>query len=125
MKKSNYFYNARVIKVVDGDTLDLDIDLGFGVIQRQRIRLAGPHCKGFDAPEVRGEGKELGLKAKELLVEKFKLWPDVVVQTFQEKGKYGRYIATVFGADEGSVAFSGKNVATYLVENGLGVWRDY
>lgn len=123
--KKNYFYNAKVVKVVDGDTLDLMIDLGFGCYQHQRIRLAGPDCKGFNAPEIRGEEKEYGLKAKELLIEKFNYWPNVVVQTFQEKGKYGRYIATVLGREEESVAFSGKDVATYLVESGLGEWKEY
>ena len=122
--KTNYFYNAKVVKVVDGDTLDLLIDLGFGSFRKERIRLAGPDCKGFDAPEVRGEGKELGLKAKELLIEKFKLWPDVVIQTFQEKGKYGRYIATVVG-EQDSIAFSSRDVASYLVESGLGEWKEY
>ena len=123
--KTNYFYNARVIKVVDGDTLDLDIDLGFGVTQRHRIRLAGPGCKGFNAPEVRGEEKEEGMRAKELLVEKFEFFPDVVIQTFQEKGKYGRYIACVRGAEHESLAFSGLDVASYLVEGGFGEWKEY
>lgn len=122
--KTRYFYNAQVIKVVDGDTLDLLIDLGFGSRRLERIRLAGPNCKGFDAPEVRGEEKAAGLEAKDLLIEKFNLYPHVVIETFQEKGKYGRYIASVFG-EQDSVAFAGKDLATYLVESGLGEWKEY
>lgn len=122
--KTRYFYNAKVVKVVDGDTLDLLIDLGFGSFREERIRLAGPDCKGFNAPEVRGEEKELGQKAKMLLVEKFSLYPNVVIETFQEKGKYGRYIASVFG-EQDSVAFAGRDLATYLVESGLGEWKEY
>jgi micrococcal nuclease len=114
--KTKYFYNAKVIKVVDGDTLDLLIDLGFGSFRKERIRLAGPDCKGFNAPEVRGEEKEEGLKAKDILIEKFNLNPNVVIETFQGKGKYGRYIASVF---------AGKDLATYLVESGLGEWKEY
>ena len=49
-----YVYNAKVLRIVDGDTLDVDIDLGFGVwIHRERVRL-----EGIDTPESRTRDKE-------------------------------------------------------------------
>lgn len=48
-----YLYRAEVVSVVDGDTIDVDIDLGFYIwIKKQRIRLLD-----IDAPEMRGESK--------------------------------------------------------------------
>ena len=59
-----YEYNAKVLRIVDGDTIDVDIDLGFGVwIHKERIRL-----EGIDTPESRTrdlEEKKFGLLSKE------------------------------------------------------------
>ena len=61
-----YEYKCKVVKVVDGDTVDVDIDLGFGVwLRKQRVRLVG-----IDTPESRTkdlEEKKYGLAAKEFL----------------------------------------------------------
>jgi micrococcal nuclease len=63
-----YHYKAKLVRVIDGDTIDVDIDLGFDVwLKRQRIRLAG-----IDAPESRTRNKAekvLGLAAKARLTE--------------------------------------------------------
>ena len=60
-------YNFKLVKVVDGDTVDIDIDLGFGVwLKDQRIRLMG-----IDTPESRtrdDEEKKFGLLAKEEVI---------------------------------------------------------
>ena len=60
-------YKCKVVKVVDGDTVDLDIDLGFGVwLRKQRIRLYG-----IDTPESRTSDdveKVYGLAAKDFLI---------------------------------------------------------
>ena len=59
-----YEYNSKILRVVDGDTVDVDIDLGFGVwLHRQRVRVAG-----IDAPESRTRDKlekQFGLAAKQ------------------------------------------------------------
>ncbi len=48
-----YLYKAKLVRVIDGDTIDLDIDLGFDVwLKKQRIRLAG-----IDSPECRTKNK--------------------------------------------------------------------
>ena len=57
-----YFYNAEVTKIVDGDTIDVIIDLGFNIWIKERLRLYG-----LNTPETRTkdlEEKEKGLKAK-------------------------------------------------------------
>ena len=84
-------YKCKLVKVVDGDTVDVDIDLGFGVwLQNQRIRLYG-----IDTPESRtsdAEEKKNGLAAKQRMQE----WLDggnlKIVTHKDAKGKYGRIL---------------------------------
>lgn len=85
-----YIRNATVVRVLDGDTVDVTIDLGFSIILNQRVRLAY-----IDAPEIRGEEKEQGLISKQWLESKIPPGTNVVVQTIKESGKYGRYIALI------------------------------
>lgn len=85
-----YEYRVKIIKIVDGDTVDVDIDLGFGVwLNKQRIRLYG-----IDAPESRTrdlDEKRYGLKAKEWLKER--LSDGAILKTrLDKKGKYGRIL---------------------------------
>lgn len=85
-----YTYKAAVVRIVDGDTLIVDIDLGFGVwLKGQSVRLAK-----INAPELRGPTKEAGIAAKDFLT---KLILNKWVQIRIEKGKekYGRWLATV------------------------------
>ncbi len=85
-----YEYRVQVIKVVDGDTVDVNIDLGFGVwLNKQRIRLFG-----IDAPESRTrdlDEKRYGLMAKDYLKER--LADGAILKTrLDKKGKYGRIL---------------------------------
>ena len=85
-----YEYRANIVRVVDGDTVDVDIDLGFGVwLHKQRIRLYG-----IDSPESRTrdlDEKKYGLMAKEFL--KKELADGAVLKTrLDGKGKYGRIL---------------------------------
>tara|TARA_R100001224_G_scaffold72370_1_gene44202 strand:+ start:196 stop:624 length:429 start_codon:yes stop_codon:yes gene_type:complete len=83
-------YNFKLVKVVDGDTVDIDIDLGFGVwLRNQRIRIMG-----IDTPESRTSDpveKKYGMLAKDQVVKylansiKFRSFKD-------EKGKFGRIL---------------------------------
>jgi micrococcal nuclease len=86
-------YNFKLVKVVDGDTIDVDIDLGFGIwLKKQRIRMMG-----IDTPESRTSDKEekvYGLLAKEKL--NTLLTSGKTLRTFKDtKGKYGRILADV------------------------------
>ena len=83
-----YIYICEIVKVVDGDTIDCAVSLGFDVSVRQRIRLYG-----LDAPESRTrdlEQKKYG-KASKKFVKEF-LDSDYILLKTREKGKYGRYL---------------------------------
>jgi micrococcal nuclease len=86
-----YEYNAIVNRVVDGDTIDVTLDLGLEVFKKERLRLLG-----IDTPEVRTkdlEEKEAGLKASKFVSEAIEN-KAVVIRTYK-KGKFGRYLAEV------------------------------
>ena len=85
-----YNYNAICTRVVDGDTVDAMIDLGFGVHVKKRIRLAG-----INAPESRTRDKQekiLGLAAKDRLVAMMESADNKFELESQELGKYGRVL---------------------------------
>ena len=85
-----YEYFAKVTKIVDADTVDLEVDLGFKTIVRQRFRLYG-----IDAYEVRGAEREMGLKAKAWVQSIMPIGTPVRVETYKTD-KYGRYLADIF-----------------------------
>ena len=96
--RSNVFeYRIKqVIKVVDGDTIDVDIDLGFSISYSQRLRLAG-----IDTPESRTTDKlekTLGLESKEYLKYKLKDAKKIVVKTEKPDSseKYGRILGWIY-----------------------------
>ena len=93
-----YEYKAKLIRVIDGDTIDCVIDLGFNVRLKERIRF-----KGIDTPEVRTrdlEEKKRGLDAKERVQEAFKYSKDFTIITeIDKKGKYGRILGTIMLPD--------------------------
>ena len=85
-----YNYNATCVRVVDGDTIDAMIDLGFGVHVKKRIRLSG-----INAPESRTRNlveKKLGLAAKERLKEMLEGAANCFELESKELGKYGRVL---------------------------------
>ena len=117
-----YNYNGLIINVVDGDTFDIEIDLGFDVFTTQRLRLAR-----VNTPEIRGGNKEFGYQVKEY-VEDLILFRTVEIET-SKKGKYGRYIAEVYCEAQDNIPEGAKqlriNLGTHLVEMGMGEEVDY
>lgn len=93
LQRNRWVYQATVVRTVDGDTLDVDLDLGFSVSVRQRIRLIG-----VDTPEVRGPERERGLDVAIWVVQILEAADhQVLIQTVKEgKGKFGRYLGEVF-----------------------------
>ena len=85
----------EVVKVVDGDTIDIVIDLGFNLSKKERVRLAG-----IDSPESRTkdlEEKELGLESKEFLKRRLEDGKASGLRVKTEKdGKYGRMLGLLF-----------------------------
>lgn len=92
-----YIYRVKKITgVVDGDTIDVDIDLGFSISYSQRVRLAG-----IDTPESRTTDKfekTLGLESKEYLKTKLKDAKDIVIKTQKPDSseKYGRILGWLY-----------------------------
>jgi micrococcal nuclease len=88
-----YIYKADLIRVVDGDTVDLMIDLGFDTFRHERFRLYG-----IDAPEMNTpEGKD----AKAWLIGVLGPYGAIYVQTIQlstkaKRDKYGRFLAVLY-----------------------------
>jgi len=90
------YYVRKVENVVDGDTIDVLIDLGFDILFQSRVRLAG-----IDTPESRTKDlveKALGLEAKEYLKKAFKDAKSVVIKTekMDSSEKYGRILGWVY-----------------------------
>ncbi|SHF86970.1 micrococcal nuclease [Mariniphaga anaerophila] len=95
-----YQYKATVDYVVDGDTLDITIDLGFKITTHQRIRLADINTPEIFSVKKDSEEHKRGMAAKQY-VEKRLADNDnkIVIETEKNTGKYGRYIGTIFLAD--------------------------
>jgi micrococcal nuclease len=83
-----YQYSAVVLAVIDGDTVDLDCDLGFDIRRKDRIRLYG-----INAPERNAPG---GPEATAALRSMLPVGAAVVLDTYKDKTeKYGRYLGTI------------------------------
>ena len=111
-----YEYRARLVKVVDGDTVDVDIDLGFGIwMKDERVRIMG-----IDTPESRTRdkveklfGKAASARVKELLDEDIILKTQIARDGEDMKGKYGRILGDFIVGD--------KMLTDILVEEGYAV----
>ncbi len=87
-----YEYRATMVKAIDGDTYDLDVDLGFYLQQRMRLRLLG-----VDTPEIRGvpaAERERGLAALALVQADIPPGTRVLINT-TKTDSFGRYLATL------------------------------
>jgi len=89
-----YNYKATCDRVVDGDTIDVTIDLGFDITIKQRVRVVG-----IDTPESRTKDlleKSAGLFVKEYLRMKLEGKEILIKTTLGDKGKYGRVLGEIF-----------------------------
>ena len=107
-----YTYRCNVIKIIDGDTVDVDIDLGFGVwLKKQRIRMYG-----IDTPESRTrdlEEKKYGLAAKEFLTGMLDDDAGILLKTYKdEKGKFGRILGELWRTTN----YADKSINDYMIE---------
>ena len=107
-----YEYNIRkVLKIYDGDTITVELDLGFGVYKKEKLRLAF-----IDAPEIKGDERPEGLKSRDWLRAKIndalEKNHQLRVKTLKDrKGKYGRYLAVLYIDDI--------NINQMMLEEGL------
>jgi len=99
---------SQVVKVVDGDTLDVIIDVGFDMMRKERIRI-----NRVDTPESKTRNeleKKLGLEAKEYVEYWISNQKQIKIKTFKDD-KYGRILGEFFGD-------SGECLNDLLIENG-------
>ena len=111
-----YEYKCKIVKVVDGDTVDVDIDLGFGVwLNDERVRIMG-----IDTPESRTRDeveKKFGLAAKKRLKEL--LGPTAILKT--QVSKSGEDLKGKFGRILGDFVVGDRTVTEILIEEGHAV----
>ena len=107
-----YEYRCTVVKIIDGDTVDVDIDLGFGVwMKKQRIRLYG-----IDTPESRTrdlEEKKYGLAAKDFMTEMLDDDGGITLKTHKDKeGKFGRILGELWRTTD----YADQSINEYMIE---------
>ena len=110
----DYIYKIKVTRVVDGDTIDAEIDLGFDLKLSKRIRLYG-----INTPETRTRDKEekkRGLAAKKFLQQIVDEQQGVLFLKSLDQGKFGRCIGVLFERD-----FDDQSINDLLVEQGHAV----
>jgi len=109
-----YEYKIKeVVKIVDGDTVDIIIDLGFSLTKKERVRLAGidtPECRTRDLDE-----KQMGLEAKAFLTRRLADGePSGLRVKTKKDGKYGRMLGTLFVGSQ--------NINQEMIERGY-AWK--
>tara|TARA_Y100000816_G_scaffold55777_1_gene36254 strand:+ start:968 stop:1384 length:417 start_codon:yes stop_codon:yes gene_type:complete len=107
-----YHYPCKIIKIVDGDTVDVDIDLGFGVwMKNQRIRMYG-----IDAPESRTSNqteKVYGVASKRFLEGMCDDKNGLVLRTHKDKkGKFGRILGELWRTTD----YADQSINEYMIE---------
>ena len=107
-----YEYRVKVVKIVDGDTVDVDIDLGFGVwLRNERIRMYG-----IDTPESRTRDKEekkYGLAAKKYLTGMLKDDNGIILKTQKDaEGKFGRILGELWRTTD----YADKSINEYMID---------
>ncbi len=114
-----YEYKCEIVRVVDGDTVDVNIDLGFNTwLWKERIRL-----KGIDTPESRTkdpEEKKAGLYAKSIVENFLPVGSTQVLKTSKDKsGKFGRTLGdfVIFDGEEDRQ----RTLVEYMIQHYIGV----
>lgn len=95
--KPFYTYNFKLIRVIDGDTIDVSIDLGFSIWKKERVRIAD-----IDAPEsITSDHNEkaYGMRAKSMVKAWFSDREDFVIKT-ELDDKYGRCLGYIFSGED-------------------------
>jgi len=111
-----YQYKGKILRVVDADTVDAAVDMGFGITMTQRFRL-----NDYDAPETwkprneaeKKHGKEATARAIELLIDK-----EVLIKSTKVAGIYGRFGATIWLED-------GRNFSEVMISEGFSKKEKY
>lgn len=112
-----YNYSAKIVQWIDGDTLDVDVDLGFHIVLRERVRVLG-----IDTPELHSPDPAKRAAAQVSRAMAISLCPVGMVQLIHTDkpyadDKYGRFLASITLPD-------GRDYATAMIQLGLAVAYD-
>lgn len=107
-----YLYSARVVSIIDGDTFDLGIDLGFGIEIRDRVRLFGVNCPEISSSE--------GIQAVEYINSLVKVDQQITIRSIKNRREqYGRYLVIIYlESDPNKIS---KSLNRMLLESGNAV----
>ena len=108
MPEPSYCYHAVLVRLIDGDTCVLSIDLGFSIWMKRAVRILGVNC-----PEIHGATWEAGERAKRFTQAWLDAGPFVVKTHLDKADSFGRYLVEVW---RGSAS-----LATALIESGNAV----
>ena len=106
--KELYVRKAKMVKIIDGDTFDAEIDLGFGIQIKRRIRLFGVDC-----PEMKGSTKEKGEEARQFTIKFFEETNNefLILSHTDKVDNFGRILVEVWNKS------GDKNLAGLLIDN--------
>lgn len=112
-------YKAEVTNIVDGDTIDVRVDLGFRTEKEIRIRLYGVDTAETYGVEKESKEYKLGKEHERFVRDWIESADDLVLETIDdEKGKFGRYLATLYND-------SGKSLTDAMIESYPSVEQSY
>ena len=115
-----YEYKIKSVDhLVDGDTFDCTVDLGFNISHKIRVRMFG-----INTPESRTrdlEEKARGLASKKRLTELLEQHEGNLILQTNKKGKYGRYLGTIFADQNAGDGQEQTNINRQLIEEGYAV----
>lgn len=115
-----YHYKAKVEKVVDGDTFDVVIDLGFKITTNQRIRMSGINTPETYNVKKDSEEYQKGIASKMFMEQRLAANNyEIELETEKTTEKYGRYLGTVKLAD------SAVTLNDELVQKGFAAYKKY
>ena len=113
-----YEYHAVARRTIDGDTVELDLDLGLFIHRYESCRLYG-----IDAPEKQTPTYEAGVASRNRLAELVMGHP-LVVHTHKDRDKYGRFLATLYRADAAPWEWN-YSINVRMVTEGFAIFRSY
>jgi micrococcal nuclease len=95
-----YKYKAEAVRIVDGDTIDCVIDMGFKITTNQRIRLSGINTPETYRQKKDSEEYKKGMAAKEFVKDRLKANKfKFIIETEKDPGVFGRYLGTIWLKD--------------------------
>lgn len=117
-----HVYKARIESIIDGDTLTVLIDLGFGTFAKQNLRLRGINTSELATPDHPSNNAQRADKAKTFVVQRLQSLPFIVIKT-HKTDIYGRFVADVFYhdrfTDKRDIATNGFFLNDELLHEGL------